>query len=406
MILGERIRRARKARGWTQADLAARAGFSQPYVSHVELGRVGFSDGVRKLLDVLGLASEEPQGRRDRSSLQDARPPRLMPQRLGPAVDVSTYVKPDLGGDFFLFVPITREELLVAAVDIAGNGAAALPAARYLQGWLRGRVTGSGRPRLELLAEALEQELVETTLEATWFLALLTQSDRTSMHYRAVGSGYPAPLLLRGERGKTSPSMEGTESGGARVVEIERLEAPFTLAMASDGLLRRLGAGDEPAGKAVIRRWLTGQHRRASPVKRFGTREVLSADESLAVLRWSPWDERLTFQVQDAGERHRAQRVLREVAERVLGSQADALCRATSEAIHNVLSHAYGPEGGDIEIRFRIGANSVEVEVEDDGLGIISDGDGTSLMAHSCEMVTFSAGESGHVVYLRCTTDE
>ncbi|NOY89821.1 MAG: helix-turn-helix domain-containing protein [Deltaproteobacteria bacterium] len=406
MTLGERIRRARKAKGWTQAELAEKAGFSQPYVSHVELGRVGFSDGVGKLVALLGLDPDEALGQQVRSPVHEARPPRLLPQRLGPDVDLATYVKPDLGGDFFLFVPITRDELLVAAVDIAGNGAAALPAARYLQGWLRGRATAPGRPRLELLADALDQELADTTLEAAWFLALLTQSGSTSMRYRAVGSGYPAPLLLRGERGKTSPSMGGGRADGSWVVDIERLEPPFTLAMASDGLLRRLGAGDETAGKGVVRRWLTGEYRRTSPRKRFGTREVLTADESLAVLRWSPWDERLTFQVQDADERHRAQRVLREAAENVLGERADAICRATAEAIHNVLSHAYGPEGGKIEIRYRMREGTVEVEVEDAGLGTIGNGDGRSLMSHSCETITFSAGEKGHVVYLRCTSNE
>jgi transcriptional regulator with XRE-family HTH domain len=35
-IFAERVKAARKARGWTQADLARRAGLGQSYVSKVE----------------------------------------------------------------------------------------------------------------------------------------------------------------------------------------------------------------------------------------------------------------------------------------------------------------------------------------------------------------------------------
>jgi transcriptional regulator with XRE-family HTH domain len=39
ILLGQRIRELRKARGWRQLDLAEQAGINENYVSDLELGR-------------------------------------------------------------------------------------------------------------------------------------------------------------------------------------------------------------------------------------------------------------------------------------------------------------------------------------------------------------------------------
>jgi XRE family aerobic/anaerobic benzoate catabolism transcriptional regulator len=39
ILLGQRIRKLRKARGWRQLDLAEQAGINENYVSDLELGR-------------------------------------------------------------------------------------------------------------------------------------------------------------------------------------------------------------------------------------------------------------------------------------------------------------------------------------------------------------------------------
>ena len=39
ILLGERIRKLRQARGWRQLDLAEEAGINENYVSDLELGR-------------------------------------------------------------------------------------------------------------------------------------------------------------------------------------------------------------------------------------------------------------------------------------------------------------------------------------------------------------------------------
>jgi len=54
--IGKKIREARKAKGWTQGELARKAGFSQQTVSFTESGYVNISFlTLKKILDVLDL---------------------------------------------------------------------------------------------------------------------------------------------------------------------------------------------------------------------------------------------------------------------------------------------------------------------------------------------------------------
>jgi len=56
--LGDRIRTARKARGWSQARLAEAAGISENTVLSIELGkRTPQGTKLRAVLDALGLAA-------------------------------------------------------------------------------------------------------------------------------------------------------------------------------------------------------------------------------------------------------------------------------------------------------------------------------------------------------------
>jgi transcriptional regulator with XRE-family HTH domain len=57
---GTDLRRARKARGWNQTDLAQKLGLSQAYVSLLESDRRAFPERlVRKVVTVLGLAASD-----------------------------------------------------------------------------------------------------------------------------------------------------------------------------------------------------------------------------------------------------------------------------------------------------------------------------------------------------------
>lgn len=55
-LIGKKIKEARKAKGWTQGELAKKAGFSQQTISFVESGYINISFlTLKKVTDVLGL---------------------------------------------------------------------------------------------------------------------------------------------------------------------------------------------------------------------------------------------------------------------------------------------------------------------------------------------------------------
>lgn len=408
MKIGEAVRRARHARGWTQKELANHALLSQATVARIEHGIMPVSRSklvmVAKALgvDLDSFAAPEPA---ERAPMLEAHAIRTMPARLGLELAIDIDQQPEQGGDFFAFVPVASDEVLVAAVDVAGNGPSAMPAARYLQGWIRGHALASGAPRLDVLADTLRAELTFTGIEAAWYLALLKNPTATTLHYQAISSSFPAPLLLVDEFGTTLPSVDPTNPSLTPVTYVS-LHPPITLALATDGLLRRLGVGDEQAGKRSLRRWLNGERGRRSISAQFGARQTSVIDESLAVIRWSPWDMRFLFDISDATSRHDVQKHIRARAAETVGARADDLGRALAEALHNILSHAYPGGAGRVEVTYRIMPGQVDVEVRDEGAGTFHEGDGMALIRKSCSARFLHDSGSGHVVYLRCSVED
>jgi anti-sigma regulatory factor (Ser/Thr protein kinase) len=356
---------------------------------------------VLAILEALGLDSLPPDPA-PAPPVFEAQPIRTMPTRLGLDLEIDTFVQPQHGGDFFSFVPVAPAEILVAAVDVGGNGPSATPTARYLQGWLRGRALASGPPRLDVLADDLNAELGFSGIEATWYLALLGSPRRSTLRYQALANSYPTPLMLVDEAGTTHPSL--AESGSSQLT-VASFQPPITLLLASDGMLRRLGGGDEQSGKQTLRRWQTGEQRRQSIASRFGAHQRSSVDEALAVIRWSPWDDRYVFDVADDDARHEIQRDIRTRAKEVLGGHVDDLGRALAEALHNSLTHAYRGQSGRVEVLYRSSAGRVDLEIRDDGDGAFGGGKGMAMIRESCAAQFFRTSEHGHVVSLRCTLD-
>ena len=73
-VLGAAVRQARRDRGLTQADVAALAGVSRPWLSQLENGKRSVEMGkVLAVLDALGLymAVEQAPARPDRPAAED-----------------------------------------------------------------------------------------------------------------------------------------------------------------------------------------------------------------------------------------------------------------------------------------------------------------------------------------------
>lgn len=411
---GAQIRRARRANGWTQTQLAVRAGVSQPFVSAVERGGVASGQGLAAILAALEL---DPSG--DHAEPDNLRAPSYVPdwvpqvqyEALPLPLAVDAYVRPRAGGDFALTAALRDREVLIACVDVGGRGAAALPASAYLQGWIRGYVAALGAsPRLSHLAERLDAVLRETKIEAGWFLALVAQPRSAPPHtvsYTGIARGFPRPLLL-GAGAATRPAVPDDVSAGEPVSHV--LHAPWTLVVASDGLLHRLGAGNEQEGRVTLRNWQRGTRRAIGATERFASGAGGTDDEVALVVRWDDWDRVERLQARDPVARlHEVKRTLHADAAGHVGTErARALGAAAAEAIDNVRQHAYGGgQDGPLTLRWRREGVGFRVEIEDAGVGAIKEDQGFAVMrGHADEVEWYTASGGGTVVSIAIRSHE
>lgn len=56
--VAERVREARRARGWSQSELATKAGVSRPTVARIEGGQHVLMGTLEKVTEALGLAMD------------------------------------------------------------------------------------------------------------------------------------------------------------------------------------------------------------------------------------------------------------------------------------------------------------------------------------------------------------
>ena len=387
-MVGEDIRLGRKQRGWTQADLAKKAGVSQSYVSMVERGQGGSPEIIEAMLRLLDLSHRPRRDAPTRSEPEIRWTPLRFP--LPQPLAIQMWQRPEPSGDFFLILPIRDRHVLIAAVDVAGHRNKAAPQAIYLQGWLRGWVRGLGvAPQLATLAEVFRSELKTTGINAAWFFAMLTLGRSAgSMSYQALSHAFPDPLLVADGRTLESTRETGPHEDQVSPLAHQIVAPPWRIVAASDGLLERLGAGNQRKGKQTLLRWQTGPARDERPTSYLKTDIAPDDDEALMIVSWDGWDETLDFQVADDAERHRVIRRVRDRVDELFGrEEAVAVDEILPEALENVRRHAYGGNGP-VTVRFRQEDRRFRMEVIDQGRGTaMTEGGGLKVMRHWAESV-------------------
>lgn|GEM_PF-5808195 len=408
---------ARRRRGWTQKELARRVGRSQTIISHFEAGRMKPAPSVlREIESVLAEGGGLPVREAERAVSPVFSLPDLPAVPEGGSLPVrgDSWQRPEQSGDFMLCLPLPRETILVAAVDVAGHGTAVLPSALYLQGWLRGWTGGlTTPPRLQSLVEEFCRELSRVKIDAGGYFALISRS-RGAAHavsYEAVAYGFRPPLLILGPPFRTPKSADlgpPLPATGADLsispVRLDRLP-PWRLVLASDGLLSRLGEGQEERGLRFLQQWQTGPARDEFPERHLATGVPLTDDESFLLLQWTGWDMDQAFAIADDAERHRLLRTLGQKVEDALGPRRTAaFLQAVVEAMSNARRH--GGEGI-VTVRFREEPECWRVEVEDEGPDNVGEKQiersesGFALMRRGAQAVDVRKGrERGTVVSL------
>jgi hypothetical protein len=235
---------------------------------------------------------------------------------------------------------------------------------------------------MDVLGGHVASVLRRADVEAAWFLAILrlpSDGHDQAVLYESVSAGYPAPLLFTGPPFESLPST--APMAAPAVLHTLALDAPLRIVLASDGLLRRLGAGDESKGRRSLFSWQTGPQRDRDPKDHLSVVSAPVDDESLLVVTYADWDREYRFDVADSDEKARTKRDIETRVVAARGSHArPRVLRALSEALSNVQQHAYqGP--GMVTVRVRCTATMARIEIADHGRGgQIEPGDGTKLI--------------------------
>ncbi len=142
----------------------------------------------------------------------------LFPQTLPdvPGLDYIGFCRSarEVGGDYYDFLPLTGNKLLIAVGDISGKGISAALLMANLQGLLRSRAPLHGDSIAGLVGD-INRRLYQTTdlsKFATLFCAVF-DADTRKLYY--VNAGHCPPVLVRGRREKGS--LEFLEATGTLV---------------------------------------------------------------------------------------------------------------------------------------------------------------------------------------------
>ncbi len=366
---------ARRKAGLTQVQMAAALGVSQPVISGVESGS---REANPRLVARLTRFTEKLESPRTYA----ASAPFDLPAREWKAETESYYFEvwqsPEAAGDFASLYSLPNQGLLFVCLDMAGRGTSVLPSRTFVEGWLSGYLSNAlGAPRVEEIAQRLSVSLKTAGFQLSGYFAVITPSDGKGVNYEAACFSMPQPLLLLGPpyesrvAAEISPALP-VEPAEIKVTRITSLPAPWKIIAGSDGLLERLGGGDEQEGRRQIRKWFTG-HQAMTPLKDLlVTGSASTDDEVCALLEFTPWDMSVKTTTNNYAERTRILATLRHrLAGRVKPRRLEDFMQAVLEAMDNAAIHAYPSQGsGPLIINFREEATGWRVEVADNGIGI------------------------------------
>jgi serine phosphatase RsbU (regulator of sigma subunit)/ubiquinone/menaquinone biosynthesis C-methylase UbiE len=194
--------------------------------------------------------------RRIQRALLPARPPRLEQISVGSVCVPSK----TLGGDFYDFLSIGSDELLLAIGDVSGKGTPAALYASMVVGMLRGQVVLSPAGPSDLLAR-VNEHLVDPQLESRFVALGLGLLDASTRTLTVANAGLPAPILLREgearrvEFGGIPPGMLPGQSYEETRID---LRSGDVVVMFTDGLTDSVNLLDEPFSDHRLLRVLSG----------------------------------------------------------------------------------------------------------------------------------------------------
>jgi HTH-type transcriptional regulator/antitoxin HipB len=297
--LGAALRRARLARGLSQAELASAAGVTQGSISNYERGvMVPTNDTLGALARALDLDFETLQ--RAQSTVQlvsspgDGSVARLRSQLLQTAIDlrgaaVWEHAADGTNGDL-AFVHAAGNLVYVVLIDGAGTGEEAARASVVLAIFILGVLQST--PGVCWPAHVLEEvarfpAALGGPGQGAVLVAMIDRARRSLHHARSPGM---PPPFLRDARAATS-ALQGHESrlGRFREGEITGMAENAMLLLATDGVANAARATGKPLWQSAdIRTWVTSTRHADELAARVGKRALTgrpmgAADDMLVV---------------------------------------------------------------------------------------------------------------------------
>ena len=320
-----------------------------------------------------------------------------------------------VGGDWYDLFPLPGGHVGVVVGDVSGHGLHAAIVMGRVRSALRAYALESAQPEDVLTRLDAKLRHFEAGEMATVVYGVL---DPTFRRLRVTCAGHLPPILAGGPAG-TGQRLElvvdppiGVVGRTARHAVDVDLDPGAVLCFYTDGLVERRGE-DLEAGIDLLASWVRAGAPAtvaADVMAEFVGTTVLDDDLALLVLATDEVDVDVPFELcvpADpevlAGLRAAVRRWL--AATPASEAEAQTFLVALGEATANAVEHAYGPEGGPVEVRLELVDGAIVARVADRGDWRPARGEhrgrGAMLMRGLCDEVDVEQGETGTTVRLR-----
>jgi signal transduction histidine kinase/serine phosphatase RsbU (regulator of sigma subunit)/DNA-binding NarL/FixJ family response regulator len=403
--------------------LGARDAAGELYAGRVEPRP--FKDEEVQLLQVAGervaIAIEQSRvverERRITETLQRS----LLPERLPdlPGMDIAARYMPgsegtNVGGDWYEVIPLADGRVALAIGDVAGRGEKATALTGQLRPMLRAYAIEHGDPtevvgRLDQLVRGMGDDHFATLVYAVvdprdWSVRVVNAAHLPPMALRADGSAAYIELSRAAPLGMVTTSRPEAEA---------KLEPGSALVLYSDGLIKRR---ERPLAAGLERLVAIGDAlppgAEAEEICARVTEELVDPgvgdDVALLVARALPPADALELSLAaEPGSLIVIRQALTRWLEAAGASAADVgtILLASGEAASNVVEHAYGPDGGPIEVHAARERDEVVLRIRDRGRWRPQRGEdhgrGAGLMEVLIDEMDIERGDGGTTVTLR-----
>ena len=156
-----------------------------------------------------------------------------------------------VGGDYFDFIPIDKDQFLICIADVSGKGIPAALLMSNFQASLRTLIRQT--TKLDKIVRELNYQILQNSNGESFITFFVAIYNKALRYFKYVNAGHNPPLFHSKESGLTQLELGTTVLGifnplpFLKIGKIRNLDSFFFLAF-TDGLIETFNAQDEPFG--------------------------------------------------------------------------------------------------------------------------------------------------------------